>query len=142
VFDLVEPAGSERLTGQSCIHIENQSPYSVQGKPPSTVLASRTSMLLAKNWIVALGDSPSGIANLTFRRGASDAGSHHFASSVSAIEAYWNRRGDPGRTTSIAHKVYNTALMNEQLSCLRSFSGHSGLINCTGRMKITLLGED
>jgi hypothetical protein len=107
VFDLVEPAGSERLTGQSCIHIENQSPYSVQGKPSRTVSASRTSMLFAKNWIMALGDSPSGIPNLTFQRGASDAGSHHFASSISAIETYWNRRGDE-RATVLPTLIFRT----------------------------------
>ncbi len=98
------------------ISIEDQNPYSGSGKPPQTVKASRTSATLANAWSVALGDAPSGIANLASKRDASDAGSHHFASNVAAIEANWARRGEPGVIRPISYKVYNTTLMNEQLN--------------------------
>jgi hypothetical protein len=98
------------------INIENQNPYSGEGKPPQTVSVSRTSTAFANSWSVALGNKPSGIDNLTFRRDASDAGSHHFASNIPVIESYWNRRGEPGKTTPISYKVYNAALMNDQLN--------------------------
>jgi hypothetical protein len=98
------------------ISIEDQNPYSGSGKPPQTVKASRTSATLANAWSVALGDAPSGIANLASKRDASDAGSHHFASNVTAIEANWARRGEPGVIQPISYKVYNTALMNDQLN--------------------------
>jgi hypothetical protein len=110
-------SAAKRIIGDDfTINIENQNPYSGEGKPPRTVSAARTSALFAKNWAVALGDWPSGIHNLTFRRDASDAGSHHFASNVAVIEGFWNRRGEPGNTTPISYKIYNAALMDEQLN--------------------------
>lgn len=98
------------------ISIEDQNPYSGSGKPPQTVKASRTSTKLANAWAVALGDAPSGIANLASKRDASDAGSHHFASNVAVLEANWTRRGEPGVIQPISYKVYNSALMNDQLN--------------------------
>jgi hypothetical protein len=98
------------------ISIEDQNPYSGSGKPPRTVKASRTSATFANAWLVALGDAPSGIANLASKRDASDAGSHHFASNVAVIESYWSRRGEPGSIQPISYRVYNAALMDEQLN--------------------------
>jgi hypothetical protein len=98
------------------IYIENQNPYSGPGQPPRTVKVSRTSATFANAWSVALLDAPSGIPNLASRRDASDAGSHHFASNMAGIETYWNRRGEPGVIAPISYKVYNAALMDDQLN--------------------------
>jgi hypothetical protein len=98
------------------IYIENQNPYSGTGEPPRTVKVSRTSATFANAWAVAVGDQPSGIANLASKRDASDAGSHHFASNMAGIETYWNRRGEPGVIAPISYKVYNAALMDNQLN--------------------------
>ncbi|MGL5825202.1 MAG: hypothetical protein ACRCYU_10370 [Nocardioides sp.] len=107
---------AKNIIGGFTINIENQNPYSGLGLPPRTVSASRTSTLLAANWAVAAGDTPSGIPNLTFRLDASDGGSHHFASNTAVIETNWTRRGVPGSVTAISYKVYNASLMNSQLN--------------------------
>jgi hypothetical protein len=97
------------------IRIEDQNKFSGSGKPPLTVSASKTSATFAEAWAIAVGQKPSGIDNLDPIRDASDAGSHHFASNVSKLEANWSRRGAPGSITPISYSDYGVAVMNEQL---------------------------
>jgi hypothetical protein len=111
-----ESAARRIIADDFTIYIENQNPYSGTGEPPRTVKVSRTSATFANAWAVAVGDQPSGIANLASKRDASDAGSHHFASNMAGIETYWNRRGEPGVIAPISYKVYNSALMDDQLN--------------------------
>jgi hypothetical protein len=111
-----ESAARRIIADDFTIYIENQNPYSGTGEPPATVKVSRTSTTFANAWAVAVGDQPSGIANFASKRDASDAGSHHFASNMAGIETYWNRRGEPGVIAPISYKVYNAALMNDQLN--------------------------
>jgi hypothetical protein len=115
-WDNATEGQARSITGDFVIRIEDQNKYSGLGKPPLTVSASKTSPTFADAWAVGMGSKPSGIDNLEFRRDASDAGSHHFASNVSKIEANWNRRGAPGSVTPISYSEYNTAVMNEQLN--------------------------
>jgi hypothetical protein len=116
IVETNEPA-TRLIADAFTMRIEDQNPYSGGGKPPLTVSATKTSAVFAAAWSVAVNSAtPSGIANFTASRDASDAGSHYFATRAAKLDTHWGTRGNLNVINAIPFAEYTTTVMNQQMN--------------------------
>jgi hypothetical protein len=95
------------------IRIEDQNRYTGgptnnAPAPPMPVSANRTTAIFANAWDIATGFNGArpnpAIANFQTTKDASDAGSHHFASNVTALDSNWGTRNN--RNSPVSYNQY------------------------------------